>query len=202
MGLDPKAPFPKGVRPKKSNRQRRAEHRVAACHRKIANQRRDWLHCQSTALADRAAVVVLEDLNIRGMTARAQGTVEEPGMHVRQKSGLNRAILDQDGYAFSQMLQYKLAWRGGELMKVPAAYTSQTCAACGYVDRFNRNGKLFRCTRCGHEDDADINAAKNILAAGLAVLAGRSAQHMDVEDAVLSGRPVKRQPACGPGLSP
>jgi putative transposase len=198
MGLDPKAPFPKGVRPPKSNRQRRAESKVAKSHRKIAMQRKDWAHKLTTGIADEAAIVVLEDLKIRNMTASAKGTAEAPGKRVAQKSGLNRSILDQSWYQIEQMLDYKTAWRGGEVLKVPAPYTSQRCSVCGNVHAENRKGKQFRCLQCGHTEDADINAAKNILAAGLAVLAKRdSARHADVEDAVLSDRTVKRQPALG-----
>ncbi|MBE7540564.1 MAG: IS200/IS605 family element transposase accessory protein TnpB [Opitutaceae bacterium] len=199
MGLDPKAPFPKGVRPGKSNRQRRAEQRVARCHRHIANQRRDWLHKETTQIANRAAVVVLEDLNIRNMTASAKGCAEAPGRNVRQKAGLNRAILDQGWHALEALLRYKLGWRGGEVIKVSPAYTSQKCSCCGHVDAASRNGKHYLCTACGHAEDADINAAKNILAAGLAVLAGRTAARMDVEDAVQPSRPMKRQPASAKG---
>jgi putative transposase len=198
MGLDPKAPFPKGIRLAKSNRQRRAESKVAKCHRKIALQRKDWAHKLTTGIVDEAAIVVLEDLKIRNMTASAKGTTETPGKRVAQKSGLNRSILDQAWYLIEQMLEYKTAWRGGEVLKVPALYTSQCCSVCGFVHAENRKAKHFGCQQCGHTDDADINAAKNILAAGLAVLAKRdSARHADVEDAVQSDRPVKRQPALG-----
>ena len=194
MGLDPKAPFPKGVRPAKTNRQRRAESKVAKCHRKISNQRRDWAHKLTTELADQAAVMVLEDLKTRNMTASAAGTAEAPGRNVRQKAGQNRSILDQAWFMIEQMLSYKLAWRGGEVIKVPAAYTSQRCSCCGHVSPDNRNKKAFLCGACGHAEDADLNAAKNILAAGLAVLARRTTGSADVEDSALSGRPVKRQP--------
>ena len=200
MGIDPSAPFPKGVRPKKSNRQRRAEHRVAKCHQKIANLRQDWLHKLTTEIANDAAAVVLEDLKVRNMTASAAGTAEQPGKQVRQKAGLNRSILDQGWYQLEQMLAYKTAWRGGEVIKVPAPYTSQKCSCCGHIDAASRKGKQFACTACRHTEDADINAAKNILAAGLAVLAGRQAGRMDAEDAVQQDRPIrataraKRQP--------
>ena len=93
------------------------------------------------------------------------------------------------------MLLYKLVWRGGQLIAVPPAYTSQTCSVCGHVHRDNRKGEVFRCLACGHADHADVNAAKNILAAGLAVLAGSpDSGHAGVEDSGQSARPVKRQP--------
>ena len=65
---------------------------------------------------------------------------------------------------FRAMLAYKLADRGGRLVEVPAAYTSQTCAACGIVDARNRLSQArFACAACGHEANADTNAAINIL---------------------------------------
>jgi putative transposase len=87
---------------------------------------------------------------------------------VRQKAGLNSAILDQGWGMFRIMLAYKLARRGGQLIEVPAAYTSQTCAACGVVDARNRQDQArFVCIGCGHTANADMNAAIIILKRGL-----------------------------------
>ena len=207
MGLYPKKSFPRGVHPPKSNRQRRAETRVARCHRKIAAQRRDWLHKLTTCLANDNAVVMLEDLKVKNMTASAAGTIEMPGKRVAQKRGMNRSILDQGWGLLERMLGYKLAWRAAQLIKVPAPYTSQKCSCCGHIDAANRKDKKFFCVKCSHADDADINAAKNILAAGLAVLARQTPGNADVEGMVLSGRPIrtgkpgraKRQPANAEG---
>lgn len=195
MGLDPKAPFPKGVRPPKSNRQRRAESRLAKFHRRISDQRRDWVHKLTTGIANQAAVVVLEDLKARNMTASARGTIEAPGRNVGAKAGLNRSILDQAWFMIETLMGYKLTWRGGMLIKINPAYTSQRCSKCGHVDASSRNKKEFLCTACGHAEDADINAARNILAAGLAVLDAQPGVSADVEVPVLQDSPRKRQPA-------
>jgi putative transposase len=97
------------------------------------------------------------------MSASAAGTVEKPGQNVAQKRGLNRSILDQGWSMFATMLRYKLAERGGELIEVPAAYTSQTCSCCGVVDKDSRKDQAtFECGHCGHADNADTNAARNI----------------------------------------
>lgn len=65
---------------------------------------------------------------------------------------------------FATMLRYKLADRGGKLIEVSAAYTSQTCAECGCVDKANRKTQSeFKCVSCGNTDNADTNAARNIL---------------------------------------
>lgn len=195
-GISADQPFPKGFRIEKSNRLRRAEGKVQALHARIARVRQDWLHKESTALADRHALIAIEDLRIKNMSASAKGTAEAPGKRVAQKAGLNRSILDQGWFEFARQLEYKLAWRGGQLLRVPPAYTSQACACCGHVAAESRKKERFTCVACGHASHADINAAKNILAAGHAVLSGdETARHADVEAQVQQGRPAKRQPA-------
>ncbi len=73
---------------------------------------------------------------------------------------------------FARMLEYKQAWRGGYVEYVPAAYTSQKCSVCGHTAKENRvSQSKFQCMQCGHAENADHNAAKNILAAGHAVFA-------------------------------
>lgn len=145
---------------------RKLSARIGRVHTHAANARKDYLHKLSTEIAQSHGVVKVERLNVRGMSASAKGSVEKPGRKVRQKAGLNKSILDQGWHAFKVMLAYKLAARGGRLEEVPAAYTSQTCAACGVIDRESRPDQAtFVCTACGHEDNADVNAAINILQA-------------------------------------
>ena len=139
MSLDPEAPFPKGIRLAKSNRQRWPESRVAKCHRKIALQRKDWAHKLTTRIVDESAIVVLEDLKIRNMTASAKGhanTWQASGSEIGAYRVLNRSILDQAWYQIEQMLCYKTAWRGGEVLEVPAPYTSQRCSVYACVTPF------------------------------------------------------------------
>ena len=196
-GIPKDKPFPKGFRLQPSNRLRKAQARVAKIHCKIARQREDFLHKLSTEIASTHAVFCIEDLKVRNMSASAAGDEAFPGRNLRQKSGLNRSILDQGWSAWADQVRYKLEWCGGQLIKVPAAYTSQRCAACGHTHSDNRKGETFKCLACGHTDHADVNAAKNILAAGLAVLAGTGCSvsgHEIVEDTVLLDRPVKRLP--------
>lgn len=121
---------------------------------------------------------VNEDLQIKNMSASTKGSVEAPGRNVKQKAGLNRSILDQGWGELSRQLEYKLNWLGGQLVKVPPQYTSQACNECGHVSKENRKGTKFPCLACGHDAHADVNAAKNILAAGLAVIA--CGEHLDV----------------------
>ncbi|MEW5424596.1 RNA-guided endonuclease InsQ/TnpB family protein [Amorphus sp. 3PC139-8] len=153
---------------KGSANRRKAVAKVARLHARIANIRRDWIHKQTTAIAESQGVVVVEALRVRSMSASARGTVEEPGRNVRAKAGLNRSILDGGWFAFRAALAYKLPARGGHLVAIEPAFTSQTCSACGAVDRASRRARaVFACTACGHTDHADVNAANTILRQGL-----------------------------------
>jgi putative transposase len=140
---------------------------VSRVHSKIANIRRDFLHKLSTSISDSQAVVYVEDLKVSSMSRSAKGTVGNPGKNVKAKSGLNRAILDQGWSMFRDMLAYKLAWRGGKLVAVPPAYTSQRCPECGHVAKENRKSQSsFCCVVCSHSANADDVGAVNILRAG------------------------------------
>lgn len=82
----------------------------------------------------------------------------------QRKRGLNRSILNQGWGAFARILAYKLEERGGTLVLVNPAYTSQTCSECGTIDKESRESQaVFKCRHCGHEAHADTNAALNIL---------------------------------------
>lgn len=139
------------------------KHVVNRIHSKIANIRRDFLHKVSTDVANSHSTVFVEDLNISSMTKR-------PCKNVKAKSGLNRSILDQGWGMFREMLTYKLAWRGGRLVAVPPAYTSQRCPNCGHVAKENRKSQsAFCCVECGHSANADHIGAINVLRAGQAL---------------------------------
>lgn len=106
------------------------------------------------------------------MSASAKGSLDAPGKCVAAKSGLNKSILDQGWHEFKWQLDYKSYWRGGHLVEVSPQYTSQTCSVCHHVAKENRlSQEKFACIQCHFETNADVNAAKNILAAGYAVLA-------------------------------
>lgn len=146
-----------------SKRYARARKRVASISAKAARVRNHWQHKLTTSIANRFGVVVLENLKTKNMTKSAKGTAEEPGKNVAQKSGLNRSILNVGWFGLETKLAYKLAERGGELALVDPSYTSQTCPACGCINSDNRKSQaLFVCVDCGHEANADQNAAINI----------------------------------------
>jgi putative transposase len=146
--------------------------RITKLHAKIANVRNDYLHKVTHTVTKNHGVVCVEDLQVKSMSASAAGTVEQPGKNVRAKSGLNRSILDQGWFELRRQLDYKLRWRGGRLVVVPPQYTSQRCSTCGHVAAESRPTQAaFVCVRCGHAENADVNAANNLCAAGQAVSA-------------------------------
>jgi putative transposase len=150
-----------------SSNWKKLQRRIAAIDRHTAQCRHDFLHKLSTTTSKNHAVIVLEDLQVTHMSKSAQGTVDEPGRNVAQKSGLNKSILDQGWRLFRRMLAYKQLWHGGAVIAVDPRYTSQTCPACGHVDKANRvQQALFACVSCGYTYHADIVAARNILALG------------------------------------
>ena len=152
---------------KGSNNWRKQKKKISRLHHTIANVRSDFLHKLSTGISKNQAKVYVERLNIRNMSSSASGTIEEPGRNVKAKSGLNKSILDQGWFELRRQLQYKLLWKGGSLVEVDYRYTSQTCSCCGHRAKENRKSQaVFRCQACGHEENADINAAKNILTVG------------------------------------
>lgn len=166
------------ARKKNGGRNRKtAVRRLAALHRRIACRRNDWLHKLTTELADAHPVIAIEDLRMAAMSATAEGTAAKPGKNVRGKAGLNKAILDQGWGQFTRLLEYKVAARGGELGKVNPAYSSRTCRVCGHRSADNRKSQaLFFCVACGHAEHADVHASKNILTAGRAAWAVRTAE--------------------------
>lgn len=153
-----------------SKRRRKAVARVAALHAKVRRQRLDHAHKTANALVASYDVIVHEDLRIANMTRSASGTIDAPGRNVAQKSGLNRSILDAGWGVFLAVLAHKAESAGRELIAVDPANTSRTCARCGHCAKENRvTQAAFRCLACGHAEHADVNAAKNILGAGLAL---------------------------------
>ena len=145
--------------------------KIAKLHHKIANYRKDYLHKISTEICKNHAMIYVEDLQVSNMSKSAKGTAEEPGQNVKQKSGLNRAILDQSWTEFRRQLDYKSQWQGGVLVAVPPQNTSRTCPCCGYTDKENRPTQAkFKCIECGYTENADLVGAINILERGRATV--------------------------------
>ena len=137
----------------------KARAKVARAHRKVRASRADFLHRTSTALVRDHDVIVVEDLAVHNM--------------VRNRS-LAKAISDCGWGTFRQMLQYKTARAGRHLIVTGRWYpSSKTCSACGHLlASLSLTTRTWQCPSCRTRHDRDINAAKNILAAGLAVAGG------------------------------
>ncbi|MHB8288316.1 MAG: zinc ribbon domain-containing protein [Acidimicrobiales bacterium] len=124
----------------------------------------------STNLARDHRMSVFEALRIKSMTASAKGTVENPGKNVRQKAGLDGAILDKGWYALERRTGGKQVRHGHLHLVVPAPGTSITCPvpSCRHVDKDSRvSQSMFICANCGHQAHADLNAAEEILERGI-----------------------------------
>ena len=100
------------------------------------------------------------------MSSSAKGTVEKPGKMVKQKSGLNRAILDMGFYELRRQIEYKAAATGGRVEFIGRwEPSSKTCSACGgYKKGLTLKDRMYHCDECGLEIDRDLNAAINIAA--------------------------------------
>ena len=135
---------------KGSKNQDKAKKRVARLHQKIRRQRAHFIHGLSSYYVKNHGTVVIEKLKIDNM--------------VKANRGLSRSILDSGWGMLAEQLRYKMLWSGGQVIEVPAHYSSQTCSVCGHVDADNRSSQsVFKCLKCGHVDHADLNAAKVLL---------------------------------------
>lgn len=152
---------------KGSNRREVTKLAIAKLSARESDRRKDWVEKTSTRLVRDHDLIAFEALKVRSMMRSPSGTVDGPGTKVAQKRGLNRGIAAQGWSMLRDRTKAKAEASGVEFVEVPPAYTSQRHSDCGEIGE--RNGKVFRCRRCDSVSDADVNAAINIRAAGLAV---------------------------------
>jgi len=145
---------------KGSNNRKKAVVKVARAHARVADSRRDFHHKLSTTLIRENQAVYVEDLSVAGLG----------------RTRLAKSVHDAGWSSFVNMLEYKAARYGRTFAKVDRwAPTSQVCSACGVKDGLKPlNVREWTCAACGAHHDRDVNAAKNILALGKAVAAGRA----------------------------
>ena len=149
---------------KGSTRRRSWIQRLAEQNRKISARRKSTAHEATAYITDKYSVIAVEDLKLSNMTKSAKGTIENPGKNVKAKAGLNRELANVAPHQFVEMLKYKAARKGGEVIKIDPKYTSQACSNCGTIAKENRKTQAdFKCVDCGFEMNADMNAARNIL---------------------------------------
>lgn len=143
---------------KGSNRRKKAKLKVAKLHAKIADSRRDFLHKLSTRLINENQVIAVESLSVSNM---------------QKNRHLSKSIGDAGWSEFVRQLEYKAHWYGRELVGIDRWYpSSKRCSDCGYtVPKMPLNVRQWTCPECGSIHDRDVNAARNVLAAGLAVSA-------------------------------
>ena len=148
----------------RSRRRRRTVDEINRLASKQARRRRDWVEKVTTQVVRDHDFIALEDLSPKRMSSRGGA----------YKRGLNRGILSSCWGMFQTRLQQKADLAGVEIKWVDPAYTSQSCNECGHIARENRESQaVFKCISCGYADNADINAARNILDIGLGQSLGR-----------------------------
>src|SRR5436305_3564783 len=153
-----------------SHRREKAKKLIGKAHRKIRNQRRDFLHKESRKLVDRYQVIVFEDIQIGKLTRAPKAKQDEAtGQYLPNgaaaKGGLNKSILDAGWGMFVGMCTSKAEEAGRTLLKVSPKFTSQICSNCGQVRKKDLSERWHSCD-CGAELDRDVNAAINILERG------------------------------------
>jgi len=143
---------------KGSKNRNKARLKVACIHARMSDRRRDYQHKLSTQIIRENQVVCAESLSVK---------------HMVQNHKLAKAISDVGWSEFVRQLEYKAAWYGRTFSKIDKFYpSSKRCFACGHIlDSLPLDIRFWTCPECGVSHDRDINAAQNILAAGLAVTA-------------------------------
>ncbi|MFF3966068.1 RNA-guided endonuclease InsQ/TnpB family protein [Streptomyces griseorubiginosus] len=158
----------------------KARRRVAKVHARIADRRRDFLHKLSTRLVRENQTVVIEDLTVRNLLKNGR---------------LARAISDAAWTDLRSMLEYKCAWYGRELVVIDRFFpSSKLCGSCGTVAvKLPLHVREWTCA-CGVVHDRDVNAARNILAAGLAAAACGDGVRPQRESSRTGRSSVKQEP--------
>jgi putative transposase len=160
-----------------SHRRRKAVKQVGKAHRKVANQRKDFLHKASRQLVNAYGTIVFEELRPANMTKRPKPKQNENGTYLPNgaaaKGGLNKSILDAGWGQFQQFCTYKAARAGRAVLFVNPKYTSQVCSGCGTVRKKELSERWHSC-ECGTQLDRDHNAAINILRLGRSLQETRS----------------------------
>ncbi len=154
---------------KGSKRRKKTKHKISKSYEKIFNIRNDFCHKTSRSIVDNKNnnIIILEDLATKNMTKKAKPKKSKKTSNYiknnkKQKSGLNKAILDKSWNKFEVYIKYKAIRANKIWFKIPANYTSQECADCGHIHPDNRKQAIFCCSLCGHTDNADHNAARVI----------------------------------------
>lgn len=148
---------------------KKTQAKINKIFKKISNKKNDLYHKITSDIVDEFDMIVVEDLKVKNMTKSAKGTKEKPGKNIKQKSGLNKSILDTSFYQIISMLEYKAKHNGKLFTKVLPQYTSKTCSKCGQINPYlTLKQRQYTC-ECGNNMHRDINASINILNRGLSL---------------------------------
>lgn len=151
---------------KGSQNYEKAKLKLTRAYADLVDAKRDWMNKVTTELIQRFDIISIEDLNVRGMTSAVKGKGR------KAKAGLNRGILQSSFGEIRRMLEYKADWYGSEVVAIDRFFPStKLCSNCGTVTESKPLSVRFWTCDCGAIHDRDINAAKNINAAGLAIVA-------------------------------
>ncbi len=186
LGLGANAPIPKGVRLPVSENAKKARAKLSRLHARIANIRQDALHKLTSDLTRRFHTIGIENLNVRGMLKNRR---------------LARSIADMSFFEFRRQLEYKAGRRGGIVVVADRWFpSSKTCSVCGTIqEKMPLAVRQWTCPDCGAIHDRDVNAARNLLALGLAALSGSTASSVVCEacgeEGTGSGRKTGVKPA-------
>lgn len=155
---------PKGTRLPVSKSREKAIRKLATCHYRVRCVRQDLLHKTTSAIARENQAVVIEDLQVKNMTASAAGTVAAPGKQVKQKRGLNRAMLDVGFGEFRRQLTYKCERYGTDLIVADRWFaSSKLCSSCGNKnEQLTLKDRSWHCSQCHTHHDRDLNASINL----------------------------------------
>lgn len=161
---------------KGSGRREKTRVAMARITARVTDRRKDWAEKTSTRLVRDYDLIVFEKLDFPNMTRKPKPKPDPENAgsflpnHRGQKAGLNKAILGSAWGALASRAEQKAVASSVAVVYVNPRFTSQQCHACGHTEKGNRDSQaVFTCLKCGHHDHADANAAKNILARGLAV---------------------------------
>lgn len=181
---------------KGSSKRRKAYQQLARLESRVVNQRADYQWKLANKLTILANLLVFEDLNIRGMSARCKPKQDEDGKYIRNgaaaKAGLNKAILDASWSELKQKVKAVSEKAGVIFLEINPRHTSQECSCCGYISPTNRDKERFLCEACGHFADADVDAAVVIRQRGLKELGISLPQLCGVPAKVTPKKPVER----------
>jgi putative transposase len=163
-------------RVKGSNNRRKANLMAARAGLYAASVREDFAHKTSRTLVNSDHLLfVFEALKIKNMTKSAAGTLDKPGKNVAQKRGLNRSILASAWGQTKQLTKYKALAAGKLCVDVPPHHSSQECSVCGHIHADNRVSQdSFVCQRCGHSENAYVNAGRVIARRGVNAILSKS----------------------------